>query len=71
MHLMEDIWKLFQGLYIYDCRHVYKEANRTADRLAKKELVSWSLVFGSRTSLKMSEILVIKTIMWFSFQSIL
>ena len=36
MLLMEDIWKLSQGLHIYDCRHVYREANRTADRLAKK-----------------------------------
>ena len=33
---MEDIWKLSHGLNIYECRHVYREANRTADCLAKK-----------------------------------
>ena len=27
MLVMEDIWKLFQGLHIYECLHVYKEAN--------------------------------------------
>ena len=36
MLLMEDIWKLSQELNIYDCRHVYREANRTVDCLPKK-----------------------------------
>ena len=36
MLLMEDILKLYQGLHIYECRHVYREANRTTDCLAKK-----------------------------------
>ena len=36
MLLMEDIWKLSQDLNIYNCRHIYKEANRIADCLANK-----------------------------------
>lgn len=36
MLLMEDIWKLSQDLYIYDCHYIYREANRTTDCLAKK-----------------------------------
>ena len=36
MLLMEDIWKLSQGLHIYECRHVCSEVNRTANCLAKK-----------------------------------
>ena len=34
--LMEDIWKLSRDLDIYSCHHVYREANRTIDCLAKK-----------------------------------
>ena len=34
--LMEDIWKLSHDLNIYGCDHVYREANRIADCLAKK-----------------------------------
>ena len=33
--LMEDIWKLSQGLNIYEFCHVYREANRTTDCLAE------------------------------------
>ena len=33
---MEDIWKLSRDLNIHSCYHVYKEANRTTDCLAKK-----------------------------------
>ena len=33
---MEDIWKLSQDLYIYDCLYIYREANRTTDCLANK-----------------------------------
>ena len=36
MLLMEDIWKLIQDLNIYDCCHIYREANRIAYCLAKK-----------------------------------
>ena len=36
MLLMKDIWKLFQGLHIYECLHIYGEANRTVDSLEKK-----------------------------------
>ena len=36
MSLMEDIWKLSHELNIYDCQHVYREANKTADYLTKK-----------------------------------
>ena len=34
--LMEDIWKLSQNFIIYDCHHVFEEANRTVDCLVKK-----------------------------------
>ena len=33
---MEDIWKLSRDLNIYRCCHIYREANRTTDCLAKK-----------------------------------
>ena len=33
---MENIWKLSQNLYIYDCHHIYREVNRTTNCLAKK-----------------------------------
>ena len=33
---MEDIWKLSRDLNIYSCHHVYREANKTTDHLAKK-----------------------------------
>ena len=33
---MEDIWRLSQNLNVYNCCHIYKEANRTMDGLAKK-----------------------------------
>ena len=36
MLLMEDIWKLFQDLYIYDCCHIYRKTNRTLYCLTKK-----------------------------------
>ena len=36
MLLMEDIWKLSQDLYIYDCCHIYRETNRITYCLAKK-----------------------------------
>ena len=36
MLLIEDIWKFSQDLNIYDCRHVYREANKIANCLAKK-----------------------------------
>ena len=34
--LMEDIWRLSQDLNIYNCGHIYREANRTTNCLAKK-----------------------------------
>ena len=34
--LREDTWKLSYDMDIYECGHVYKEANRTVDCLAKK-----------------------------------
>lgn len=40
MILMEDIWKMSLSLNIYNCRYVYKEANRTANYLAKKGISS-------------------------------
>lgn len=39
MILKEDIWILSYGLNIYEYRHVYREANRTADCKLKKVLV--------------------------------
>ena len=36
MLLMEDIWKLTQDLNIYNYHHIYREANRTTNCLAKK-----------------------------------
>ena len=33
---MEKIQRLSQNLNIHNCNHVYREANRTADCLAKK-----------------------------------
>ena len=39
MLLMEDIWKLSQGLHIYECCHVYREANRNVDCLSKRGIV--------------------------------
>ena len=27
--LIEDVWKLFQDLNIYNCDHIYREVNRT------------------------------------------
>ena len=33
---MEDIWKLSYDMNIYECRHVYREANKTINCLAKK-----------------------------------
>ena len=36
MLLMEDICKVSQGLCVYECRQVYREANRTVNCLAKK-----------------------------------
>ena len=33
---MEDIWKLSYNMNIYDCKHAYREANRTVNCLAKK-----------------------------------
>ena len=45
--LMEDIWKLFQDLNIYVCRHVYREANKIVDCVAKKGFsILDSTVFG-------------------------
>ena len=35
---MEDIWKLSEGLNIYSCHCIYKEANRTADCITKKDI---------------------------------
>ena len=35
---MEDIWKLSEGLNIYSCHHVYREANRIADCITKKDI---------------------------------
>ena len=34
--LMEDIWRLFQDINIYNCGHIYREINRTSYCLAKK-----------------------------------
>ena len=34
--LMEDIWRLSHNPNIYNCCHIYREANRTVDCLAKK-----------------------------------
>lgn len=34
--LIEDIWNLSRDLNICSCHHVYREANRTTDCLAKK-----------------------------------
>ena len=36
MMLMEDIWRLSHNLNIYNCCHIYREANRIVDCLAKK-----------------------------------
>ena len=33
--LMEDVWSLSRNLNIYCCCHIYWEANRSADCLAK------------------------------------
>ena len=35
---MEDILKLSEDLNIYSCHHVYREANRTVDCIAKKDI---------------------------------
>lgn len=34
--IMEDIWMHSQNLNIYNCSHVYWEANRTTNCLAKR-----------------------------------
>ena len=34
--LMEDIWRLYHNLNIYNYCRIYREANRTTDYLAKK-----------------------------------
>ena len=34
--LMEDTWKLSYDMNIYECKHVFREANRTVDCLANK-----------------------------------
>ena len=36
MLLMEDIWKLFQDINIYNCCYIYKETNKIIDCLTKK-----------------------------------
>ena len=36
MLLMEDIWRLSHNLNIYNCCHIYREANRTTDCLVEK-----------------------------------
>ena len=36
--LMEDIWRLSQDLNIYNCCHIYREANRTSDCLTKNSI---------------------------------
>ena len=33
---MDNIWKLSNNLNIYDRHHIYREANRTMDSIAKK-----------------------------------
>lgn len=63
--LMENIRKLSHDLNIYVCRHVYREANRTTDYLAKKGLSIidssvWWLNFLKM--LKMLKILVLMII---------
>ena len=48
---MDDIWKLSQDLNVYIRRHVYREANRTVNCLAKKGLsISYSNVWWSNFS---------------------
>ena len=41
--LVEDIWKLSHSLNIFNCCHVYREANRTTDCLAKKGICNPNL----------------------------
>ena len=33
---MEDVWRISRSLNIVNCCHIYREANRTTDCLAKK-----------------------------------
>ena len=42
--LMEDNWRLSQNLNIYNCCHIYREANQTTYCLAKKGICNtwWS-----------------------------
>ena len=42
--LMEDIWGLAHNLNIYNCCHIYREANRTTDCLAKKGICNTNSV---------------------------
>ena len=35
---MEDILKLSEDLNFYSCHHVYREANRIVDWIAKKDI---------------------------------
>ena len=36
MLLMDDIWKLYRDLYIYDWHYIYRETNKAVDFLTKK-----------------------------------
>ena len=38
MFLMEDTQRLSHDLNIHNCSHIYREANRTTDCLAKKSI---------------------------------
>ena len=36
MLLMDDIWKLYRDLHIYDCHYTYRKTNKSVDFLVKK-----------------------------------
>ena len=77
MLLMEVIWKLSQELNIYDCRHVYKEANKTTDCLAKKRIsilytsVWYSNFLKDVTNISFEEVLLSIVFVRTSFRSLL
>ena len=52
MLLIEDIWKLSQDLYIYNCYYIYNEANRIIDCLVMKSICNLELIIWWSNFLK-------------------
>ena len=50
---MEDIWSLSHNLNIYKYSHIYREANKILNCLAKKMFAILIIIFGAQNFLEM------------------